>query len=72
MNKDRIQGQWRQFKGRLREHWGRLIGDDFEAIAGKREQFLGRLQARHGLLPDRADKPQVDARVRYPDFRFDD
>lgn len=66
MNKDHIQGQWPQCKSRLREHWGRLIGDDFDAIAGKREQFLGRLQVRHCMLRD-----QADARVRHPDFRFD-
>ncbi|MCT9811278.1 CsbD family protein [Acidovorax sp. Be4] len=72
MNKDRIQGRWRQLKGRLREHWGRLIGDDFEAIAGKREQFLGRLQERHGMLRDQLEKPQAERQVRSPDFRFED
>jgi len=52
MNQDRIQGRWKQLKGKLREHWGRLTDDDLDIIAGRRDQLLGRIQRRHGLAQE--------------------
>jgi uncharacterized protein YjbJ (UPF0337 family) len=52
MNQDRIQGRWKQIKGKIREHWGRLTDDDLDVIAGRRDQLLGRIQQRHGLARD--------------------
>ena len=49
MNQDRIQGRWKQIKGKLRERWGKLTDDDLDVIAGRRDQLLGRIQQRHGL-----------------------
>jgi uncharacterized protein YjbJ (UPF0337 family) len=52
MNQDRIQGRWKQIKGKLREQWGRLTDDDLDIIAGRRDQLLGRIQQRHGLAQE--------------------
>lgn len=62
MNQDRIQGRWKQLKGKLREQWGRLTEDDLDVIAGRRDQLLGRIQQRHGLARDdaRDDDPGTD------------
>lgn len=49
MNRDQIEGKWHQLKGRIREQWGVFTDDDFEVVAGRRDQFLGRLQERYGL-----------------------
>jgi uncharacterized protein YjbJ (UPF0337 family) len=57
MNQDRIQGRWKQFKGRLREQWGKLTEDDLDVIAGRRDQLLGRIQQRHGQARDEAERP---------------
>ena len=59
MNQDRIEGRWKQLKGKLRERWGKLTDDDLDIIAGRRDQLLGRIQQRHGLARDEAEK-QVD------------
>ena len=72
MNEDRIQGNWRQFKGKVREQWGKLTDDDLDVINGKREQFLGKLQEREGIARDAAEKQLKDWQERHPDFRFDD
>jgi uncharacterized protein YjbJ (UPF0337 family) len=48
MNWDEIQGNWRVFKGRVRERWGKLTDDDLDRIDGKYEQLIGTLQARYG------------------------
>jgi uncharacterized protein YjbJ (UPF0337 family) len=60
MNKDRVEGNWLQFKGKVKEQWGKLTDDDLDVIAGKRDQLLGRIQERHGLSKDEAEK-QVNA-----------
>ena len=54
MNQDRIEGRWKQIKGKFKEQWGRLTHDDLEVIAGRRDQLLGRIQQRHGTARDEA------------------
>jgi uncharacterized protein YjbJ (UPF0337 family) len=48
MNKQIVEGNWMQLKGKVREQWGKLTDDDMDVIAGKREQLLGRLKERYG------------------------
>lgn len=71
MNNDRLRGQWKQFKGRLKERWGHLTDDDLDVIAGRRDQLLGRIQERHGIARDEAEKQVKDFESRNPDVRFD-
>ena len=60
MNEDRIEGNWKQLKGKVKEQWGKLTDDDLDVIDGKRDQMVGKLQERHGINKDEAEK-QVDA-----------
>jgi len=46
MNWDRVEGNWKQIKGKLREKWGNLSDDDLEKINGRRDQLEGKLQER--------------------------
>ena len=71
MNKDRIEGNWKQFKGKMQEQWGKLTDDDFDVIAGKREQLLGRIQERHGMTRDEADVQVKEWERKNPDFFFE-
>jgi uncharacterized protein YjbJ (UPF0337 family) len=59
MNWDRIEGNWKQFKGKVHERWGDLTDDDLDRIEGKREQLVGRIQERYGIARDEAER-QVD------------
>lgn len=59
MNWGQLQGKWTVYRGKAQEKWGKLTNDDLDVIAGKRDQFVGRLQERYGLLRDEAEK-QVD------------
>jgi uncharacterized protein YjbJ (UPF0337 family) len=72
MNDDRLRGTWKQFRGRIREQWGRLTEDDLDVIAGKREQLLGRIQQRHGVAKDEAQRQVSDFERRNPDVSLDD
>lgn len=56
MNWDRVEGNWKQLKGKVVEQWGELTDDDMDVIAGKREQLAGRLQERYGITRDEAEK----------------
>ena len=72
MNEDTIAGNWKQFKGNLKEQWGKLTDDDFDVIDGRREQLLGKLQERQGLAREAAEKQISDWQARHPAFRFND
>ena len=49
MDWNRIEGNWKQLKGQIREKWGNLTDDDLEKIAGRREQLEGKIQERYGM-----------------------
>jgi uncharacterized protein YjbJ (UPF0337 family) len=55
MNWDQIAGNWMQFKGKIKEKWGKLTDDDLTTIAGKRDQLTGLLHQRYGLEKDKAE-----------------
>ena len=56
MNRDQIAGNWKQVKGVVRETWGKLTEDDVDIIAGKRDILLGKIQEKHGIAREEADK----------------
>jgi uncharacterized protein YjbJ (UPF0337 family) len=59
MNWDQLEGKWRLFAGSARAHWSKLTDDDWQAITGKKEQLVGRIQERYGVAKEEAAK-QVD------------
>lgn len=60
MNWDRIEGNWKQFKGKIREQWGDLTDDDLDKIDGQREQLEGLVQQRYGKSKDEASRAVDD------------
>src|SRR5215472_14985109 len=56
MNWDQVQGKWKQMKGSIKEHWGKLTGHDLDTIAGKRDQLAGKIQERYGLSREDAHR----------------
>lgn len=72
MNNDRIQGRWKQWKGKVQEQWGKLTDDDLDVIAGRRDQLLGRIQQRHGQARDEGDRQLRGAGNGPPEHRLDD
>jgi uncharacterized protein YjbJ (UPF0337 family) len=59
MDKDRIEGNWKQMKGTIKEKWGKLTDDDLTVIEGSAEKLAGKIQERYGIANDEAKK-QVD------------
>jgi uncharacterized protein YjbJ (UPF0337 family) len=63
MNWDRVEGNWKEFKGKVQQQWGKLTNDDLDVIEGKRQQLSGRLQQRYGYAKDQAER-EVDTWLR--------
>jgi uncharacterized protein YjbJ (UPF0337 family) len=56
MNQDRIEGNWKQLKGRIKAKWGELTDNDLDTAEGHRDYLVGRLQERYGIARDEADR----------------
>jgi uncharacterized protein YjbJ (UPF0337 family) len=63
MNWDRIEGNWKMFKGKVQQQWGDLTNDDLDVVEGKREELAGRIQERYGVGKDEAER-QIDDWLR--------
>jgi uncharacterized protein YjbJ (UPF0337 family) len=59
MDWNRVEGNWKQAKGRVKVQWGKLTDDDLDTINGRRDQLEGKLQERYGYAKDQASK-QID------------
>lgn len=71
MNSDRVEGNWKQLKGKIQEQWGKLTDDDLDIVKGKGEQLVGRIQERHGVSKDEAEKQVTQWRASHPEFSTD-
>lgn len=56
MNRDVLEGMWKQLRGKARETWGDLTDDELEEIAGRRDKLAGKLQERYGYTRAEAEK----------------
>lgn len=56
MNWDRLEGEWKQRRGKAVHHWGKMMNDELAAIAGKYEELVGRLQSRYGVAREEAER----------------
>jgi uncharacterized protein YjbJ (UPF0337 family) len=54
MNWDRLEGQWKQQRGKAAYHWGKIMNDELSAILGKNEELVGKLQEKYGIVKDEA------------------
>jgi uncharacterized protein YjbJ (UPF0337 family) len=47
MNWDQLEGGWKQFRGSVREKWGKLTDDDLDVIAGNATNSPDNQNRRH-------------------------
>jgi uncharacterized protein YjbJ (UPF0337 family) len=59
MNWNQIEGRWQTLSGQVKSHWAKLTDDDLKNVAGKKDQLVGKLQERYGIVKDEAEK-QID------------
>jgi uncharacterized protein YjbJ (UPF0337 family) len=56
MNWDQVQGNWKQFKGKVQQQWGSLTDDDLDKVEGRQEELAGRIQERYGKSREEAER----------------
>lgn len=62
MNKDVLEGKWKQMRGEARSWWGKLTDDDLDRAAGKFDVLTGLLQEKYGYTREKA-AAEIDERV---------
>jgi uncharacterized protein YjbJ (UPF0337 family) len=62
MNKDILEGQWKQIRGEAKAWWGKLTDNDLDRAAGKFDVLVGLLQEKYGYTRQQA-ADEVDRRV---------
>jgi uncharacterized protein YjbJ (UPF0337 family) len=61
MNEDILKGKWLEIKGRVKEKWGKLTGNDLGEIEGKGDKLLGLLRKKYGYIRDKAGLEYKDS-----------
>ena len=56
MNWDRIEGNWKQFKGSAKEQWSKLTDDQLDVTAGLRDKLVGRIQQAYGITKEESEE----------------
>lgn len=54
MNRDILEGQWKQIKGRIKQQWGRLTDDELDQMSGSYDELAGVIQERYGYSREEA------------------
>ena len=62
MNCSQVEGQWKKVKAQVKSKWAKLNDDDLQNLTAKKDDLVGKIQERYGLLKDEAER-QVDAFV---------
>lgn len=56
MNWNIIEGNWKQFNGKVKAQWGKLSDDQLDVINGKRVELAGKIQEAYGITQDEVEK----------------
>ena len=54
MNKDILEGKWKQIRGEAKAWWGKLTDNDLDRAAGKFDVLVGVLQEKYGYTRQQA------------------
>jgi uncharacterized protein YjbJ (UPF0337 family) len=56
VNKDILEGKWKQLRGTIKEKWGQLTDDELDQAQGNYEKLSGLIQERYGYAKDKAER----------------
>ncbi len=66
MNWDQAAGNWKKFKGAIKEKWGELTDDELDVIAGKRDKLVGAIQEKYGMTREEAEREVGEYEASFP------
>lgn len=56
MDWNHIEANWKQFKGKIQEKWGKFTDDELDVIRGNRQKLEGEIQDKYGVSNDEAKR----------------
>lgn len=56
MNRDILQGKWRELRGQIKAKWGQLTDDELDEIGGNYDALVGRIQQKYGYARDEVER----------------
>jgi uncharacterized protein YjbJ (UPF0337 family) len=63
-----IEGNWKRFRCKVKDKWGKLTNDDLDVINGRRDRLEDKIQQRYGFATDHVSK-EVDDWFRWQDLK---
>lgn len=69
MNWNIVEGNWKQFKGKVKIRWGKLTDHQLDVIAGRRVELAGQVQEAYGITKDEAEKQLRRFEATWKNFR---
>jgi uncharacterized protein YjbJ (UPF0337 family) len=62
---EQVKGNWKQFKGTIKEKFNKLTDDDIDAMEGRRERIIGKIQEKYGEAKYSAEDIEHELRGVY-------
>jgi uncharacterized protein YjbJ (UPF0337 family) len=56
LNKDVLEGKWKQLKGKIQQKWSKLTDDDILKMQGTTTELEGKLQEKYGYKKEQIEK----------------
>ena len=56
MNWERVEGNWKDFQGKVLQQWSKLTNDDLDKVKGRRDALSGKLQQRYHIAREAAEQ----------------
>ncbi|HWL62496.1 MAG TPA: CsbD family protein [Steroidobacteraceae bacterium] len=56
MNRDTIEGSWKEMKGRIKSRWGKLTDDELDRVEGNYDILCGKIQKAYGLSREEVER----------------
>ena len=71
MNKNVVEGNWKEIKGKIKAKFGKFSDDDLESFNGNWEKMVGRIQKVYGYAQDRAEKEYKELRSSFGEAKME-
>jgi uncharacterized protein YjbJ (UPF0337 family) len=56
MNRDILEGKWRELRGQIKAKWGQITDDELDEIGGNYDALVGRIQQKYGYAREEVER----------------
>ena len=69
VNWDRVEGRWKQQRGRAAQQWGKRTKDELAKVSGRYIELVGNLQEHYGIARAKAKRQNEILKMQYITYR---